>query len=344
MPDGAITLANRRAETFFGYQQEELIGQRVEMLLPIDLRDLHVEHVEDYVDDPKQRPMGANLDLAARHKYGTEIPVKVGLSPIKTETETLIMAYVVDITAEKQLEDGLRAALAKEKELNELKTSFTSIVSHEFRTPLSVILSSTELLSKFYDRMEPERRGEKLDVIDRQVKRLVQLLDDVLTITRSESAGFNFNPTPLDLVALCAEIVEDVRVGYVERRIVIDLTDHGFCHWVNVDEFLFSHILQNLTSNAIKYSRDGGTVRIALNCYATELELRVEDRGIGIPQEHRNRLFEAFNRAANVGGIQGTGIGMTIVKRAVATYGGTIAFESVEGEGTTFTVKLPIPG
>ncbi len=326
-----IALANRRAETFFGYSQQELIGQPAEVVLPGVVFDLQERH-----------GTGATLDLPARHRDGSEIPVKIGLSPIRTDAETLMMAYIVDISAEKQLEEGLRTALAKEKELNELKTSFTSIVSHEFRTPLSVILSSTELLTQYSERMDPERRLEKLTTIERQVKRLVQLLDDVLTITRAESTGFNFKPTSLDLVALCEEIVEEVRVGYAPG-IEIELTHQGVGGLIRADEFLFSHILQNLTSNAIKYSREGGQVLIALTRSGSALELRVEDHGIGIPERHQSRLFEAFHRAANVGGIQGTGIGLTIVKRAVDAYGGTIAFKSVEGEGTTFTVKLPIP-
>ena len=339
---GVITLANNRTESFFGYLQQELIGQSVEMLLPGVLRDVHIEHRENFMNELTQRAMGPNLDLVARHKNGAEIPVKIGLSPIRMGTETLIMAYVVDISAEKQLEDGLRTALAKEKELNELKTSFTSIVSHEFRTPLSVILSSTELLTQYSDRMDPERRLEKLTTIDRQVKRLVQLLDDVLTITRAESTGFQFKPTSLDLVALSTEIIEELQLGY-GQGVEIELAHQGVGDLVKADEFLFSHILQNLTSNAIKYSRAGEQVQVALTRSAATLELVVEDHGIGIPERHQDRLFEAFHRAANVGSIQGTGIGLTIVKRAVDAYGGTITFESVEGEGTSFTVRLPIP-
>ena len=329
---GVITIANKRAETFFGYSQPELIGQSAESLLPGAGFDRHGAD-----------RTGSTLDLTARRKDGSEIPVKIGLSPIRTDAETLIMAYIVDVSAEKLLEDGLRTALAKEKELNELKTSFTSIVSHEFRTPLSVILSSTELLTQYSERMNSERRAEKLITIERQVKRLVQLLDDVLTITRAESTGFRFKPTSLDMVALCEEIVEEVRVGYAQP-VEIELTYQGIEELIAADEFLFSHILQNLTSNAIKYSREDGRVQIKLIRSGQTLQLSVEDHGIGIPERHQNRLFEAFHRAANVGSIQGTGIGLTIVKRAVDAYGGTIAFKSVEDEGTTFFVQLPIPG
>jgi signal transduction histidine kinase len=149
-----------------------------------------------------------------------------------------------------------------------------------------------------------------------------------------------FNPTPLDLVALCEEIIEEVKVGY-PQNIHINFVHQGLCEQVSVDEFLLRHILQNLVSNAIKYSKVGGTVNIVLACSTTHLTIRVEDHGIGIPQQHQHRLFEAFHRAANVGQIQGTGIGLTIVKRAVDAHGGAIEFNSVEGQGTTFIIRLP---
>jgi PAS domain S-box-containing protein len=333
-----ITLVNRRAEETFGYERQELIGHPVEMLLPEQLSDIDVVHRVDKLIEPAHR---ANLELVARHKNGTEIPVKIGLSPINAGDETLIMAYIVDITADKQLEESLRTALAKEKELNELRTSFTSIVSHEFRTPLSVILSSAELLIKYGDRMDTIRRAEKLENITRQVGRLIKLMDDVLTITQSEGIGFVYKPSLINLVALSEQILEDVRTGY-PQQVQLELSTSGDCHEVMADEFLFSHILQNLTTNAIKYSRSNGIVRIMLACTESVLTLRVEDQGIGIPQQDQSRLFEAFQRAANVGQIQGTGIGLTIVKRAVDACGGRIEFESTEGVGTTFVVTLPV--
>jgi len=340
---GTITLANQRTEETFGYSPEELVGQPIETLIPISQHEAHMQHRARYTTDPVKRAMGANLDLTARRKNGTEIPVKIGLSPISIGAETLIMAYILDITADKQLEEGLRAALAQEKELNSLKTSFTSIVSHEFRTPLSVILSSADILTKYSDQLDEDQRSEKVENIRRQVKRLLNMLEDVLSITRSDSVGFDFKPSDLDLVALCDEIIEEARIAF-DHGVKIDFIHEGACDSVKVDEFLYRHIMQNLTTNAIKYSRDTGTVRIRLNCADTEMTLRVEDEGIGIPEAHQNRLFEAFNRAANVGDIQGSGIGLTIVKRAVDAYGGRLKFESAEGKGTTFTVTLPYDG
>lgn len=217
-------------------------------------------------------------------------------------------------------------------------------MSHEFRTPLSAILLATDTLTRYFDNMDPLRRIEKLESIADQAERLLQLLEDVLTFTRSDSKGFEFKSRKLDLVALSREIIEIVGATD-QNHVAINFTHEGDCADIFADEFLFSHILQNLASNAIKYSREGGTISIALNCRSDAVTLCVQDHGIGIPVEHQSRLFEAFNRASNVGAIKGTGIGLTIVKRAVDTYGGSVEVESVEGKGTTFTVTLPnIPG
>lgn len=341
--NGLITLANKRVEETFGYSRQELIGRSFEVVLPASVREQLVGDPAEYLVRLNEQSAGTNFDLAIRHKNGIEIPAKVGLSPITTGTETFIMAYIVDVTADKQLEASLRAALANEKELNQLKTSFTSIVSHEFRTPLSVILSSTELLSVYGERMDLNRRLEKLENITRQVRRLIQLLDDVLMITRSESTGFTFKPAMLNVLTLCEEVLEDIRVGY-RQNVAIEFVHEGDCSAVRTDEFLLRRIVQNLVSNAVKYSNDDGVVRVLLNCSDTALTLQVEDHGIGIPERDQSRLFEVFQRAANVGKIQGTGIGLSIVRRAVDACGGTIAFTSVEGKGTTFSVHLPISG
>jgi signal transduction histidine kinase len=194
---------------------------------------------------------------------------------------------------------------------------------------------------KYGERMDADRRIEKLDNITRQVRRLIKLMNDVLTITRSEGTGFNYQPALIDIVALTEEILEDVRAGYPDHA-HLELVTSGNLHEVMADELLFSHILQNLTTNAIKYSPEGGIVRVVLACDDAALTLSVEDRGIGIPEQDQSRLFEAFRRAGNVGHIHGTGIGLTIVKRAVDACGGKIDFESTEGVGTTFVVTLPI--
>src|SRR5690606_29659628 len=172
--------------------------------------------------------------------------------------------------------------------------------------------------------------------------RLTEMIDNVLMITRSETVGFKFNPQSIDLIAMCKSLLEEAQIRHSELKVTIDFTHQGIPESLAVDEFLFSHILQNLASNAVKYSHKGGTVYVRLNIKGDELILQVEDEGIGMPESYKSKLFESFQRASNVADIQGTGIGLTIVKRAIDSHNGEINVESHEGIGTKFTIKLPI--
>jgi signal transduction histidine kinase len=247
---------------------------------------------------------------------------------------------VRDITARKKVEAELRQALEIEKELNELKTNFISMVSHEFRTPLSVIMSSSELLTHYLDRMNEEKRANHLVRIKQQVIRLTNLVDDVLTISRAETTGLSFEPRVIDLRLLSESIVEEVLSGF-DPGYTVEFAPPDSCDQCFIDVNLFRHIFQNLVSNALKYSHPQGTITINMDCNDEAVILTVRDYGIGIPEEHQKNLFQTFHRASNVGNIQGTGLGLSIVKRSVDKHGGTIDFESVENEGTTFTVILP---
>ncbi len=334
--DGTIRQVNPGFSRQFGYGQDEVSGLALTTIVTPD----NAELVELALQQVIKGEQFQRYEVRARRKGGSEFPVDMLVSSYARDGSVGVVCSLRDIGHLKQIESELREALAKEKELSALKSSFTSLVSHEFRTPLAVIQFSADILLKYSDRMDQARRMEKLHTIRRQVKRLVELMNDVLTVTRAETIGLEFKPHTLDLGALCQEIVEEVKIGY-DHDVRIDFSYEGTCGLVGTDEFLFGHILQNLTSNAIKYSSAGSIVHIQLACSDADLTLRVADQGIGIPAEDQKRLFEAFHRATNVGQIQGTGIGMTIVKRAVEACGGSISFESVEGQGTTFIVSLP---
>ncbi len=335
--EGLIQQTNPGFNRQFGYDTDELFDKPLATVIAPEALDLFRDSLQMIGQNRETK----RIEVVVQRKNLTTFPADTLISSFAEGDERMVVYSLRDISRLKEVEAELRIALEKEKELNQLKTSFTSIVSHEFRTPLSVILASSDSLITYFDRMDQPRRIEKLEKINQQVQRLIRLMNDVLTITRSESVGFDFKPTSLDVIPLCEEIIEDVKVVY-KPDLSINFTSEGQCDSVKIDEFLFSHILQNLASNAVKYSKPGGKVEIHLNCSANELTLRVEDDGIGIPELHQAFLFQAFRRATNVGQIQGTGIGLTIVKRAVVAHGGTIDFSSVEGNGTTFVVKLPI--
>lgn len=246
-----------------------------------------------------------------------------------------------DITDRKWAEEEIYKALEKEKELSELKSRFVSMVSHEFRTPLATILSSAELL-EYYGHKSTEK--EKLDFfhqIRTAIQRMTGLLDDVLTINRAEAGKLEFRPAPLELEKFCRDLVEELQLNAGNKH-AISLVSQGQCTNACMDEKLLRHIFTNLLSNAVKYSPQGGTIHFEFACQNEESIFQVKDRGIGIPTEEQQRLFEPFHRAKNVGNIPGTGLGLSIVKRLVDLHEGRIEVASQVGNGTTFTVTLPL--
>ena len=238
-------------------------------------------------------------------------------------------------------EAELRTALEREKELGALKTSFVSLVSHEFRTPLNVIVTSSDILSRYLERLPEEERAEHLASIQGSVKRMSGMMEDVLLLGKFESGMQKFQPEELHLAAWCRRFVDEMQSA-TSARCAIDLTLGNFPAVVRADESLLRHILANLVSNAAKYSPEGAVVKLIVTQEGRDAVFRVEDKGIGIPEADRPRLFEAFQRGSNVGNIAGTGLGLVVVKRGVDMHGGSLEFTSNEGCGTTFTVRLPL--
>ena len=252
-----------------------------------------------------------------------------------------IVGVAEDVTSRKHAEEELRRALAQEQELGELKSRFISMTSHEFRTPLTGILSAAELLEHYGLRWAEDKRLRYLHQIQASVRNLTTLLDDVLIIGRTDAGRLPFAPVPLDLDRLCADLTEEVQLSTRLHTLVYTApTDHGLVH---MDPKLLRHILTNLLSNAVKYSPQGGPIEFAVERRLGVATFRIVDHGIGIPEAARERLFQTFHRASNVGDIPGTGLGLAIVKRSVDLHGGTIVYTSEPGQGTTVIVTLPSP-
>lgn len=279
------------------------------------------------------------LTLYGMHSAPLNFDVSVVAMPQDESSDSRIIITLHDITNRKRLEEELRNALDRERETRELKSRFTSMVSHEFRTPLAVIQSSSELLARYSERMTEQRRREQLTEIQHQVRNLVGLLEDVLTISRAENVGVDFKPAPLDLVALCRTTMAEIQA--TTSRHDLQLTTSGDCEEMWGDSKLLQQALRNLLTNAIKYSPAGGAVELRLDCREREVFITVTDHGIGIPEADKKYLFEAFHRAKNVGNISGTGLGLSIVSQAVEVHGGRIEVESTLGIGTSFTLALP---
>ncbi len=298
----------------------------------------------------------ADLQLLGRPPWWEPLPmgriftVAAGLGAAALVWIWLLRRQVVRRTAELQAEvsqrrraqSELHDALTAERELNELRSRFVSLVSHEFRTPLGVILSAAENLDAYFERLNCEQRRTQLGHVIQATRQMAKVMENVLFIGRAEAGKLEFKPGTLDLACFCESIVRQI-----ESSNKMDCSIHfraGVLPPAHGDENLIRHILINLLTNALKYSRQGPAIEFAVERHDGEAIFRVQDHGIGIPVADQKQLFSAFHRGGNVGHIPGTGLGLVIVKRCVELHGGQILCQSSEGQGTTFEVKLPLFG
>lgn len=245
-----------------------------------------------------------------------------------------------EISHRQLLEEELRNALIKEKELSNLKSNIISVVSHEYRTPLATILSSSELLEYYSDQWSKDKKKCHFQRIQSSVHHLTQLVNDVLVLNKTEVGKLLFNPTALDLLMFCPELIAEFQLTVkTQHRILFKTT--GLACVACFDEKLLRQLLTNLLSNAIKYSDQEADIQFLLIWTSDSVTFQICDQGIGILKAEIAQLFEAFYRGSNVGTISGTGLGLAIVKKCVELHNGEINVES-NGNGTIFTVTLPL--
>lgn len=333
-----ITYVNDRFCELLGYTREEIL-----QLTPYSLIDPLEKQKLDKQMARRRLAESSSYEILAKRKDGQSIYLLVAGAPLLDKQGVYIgsVAVATDITAQKQAEATLRQALTKERELGELKSRFVSMASHEFRTPLATILALSETISAYRQRMTDGQIDQRLNKIREQIHHLKEIIDDVLLLTRMQAKQGDFNPTPVDLDALCRSIISEFAsqpdVAY--RLAYVGDSTSGVLH---LDSKLMRRIISNLLSNAIKYSSAEKPVQLHLQSTATTVVLQVRDEGIGIPEADQPHLFEPFHRAANVGAIAGTGLGLVLTKEAVTLHHGTVTVESQLGVGTTFTVTIPI--
>jgi signal transduction histidine kinase len=262
---------------------------------------------------------------------------------LKDNTEKVVLLIVEgrDISDRKRAEAEIRNAWETERELNDLKSKFVSMVSHEFRNPMTVIRTAVEILETYNSTLNEQQKGKYFGQIQSALRQMLQLLDEVLLLGRSDAGKLEYQPAALDLEIFCAELVQTLQQS-VGENYQINFRIKGKKSSVEMDENLLRHILTNLLSNAIKYSPQGGVIQFELTYQEKNVHFLIQDSGIGIPLKDQQRLFETFHRASNVGRIQGTGLGLSIVKKCVDLHQGQIQLESEVDLGTTFTVTLPL--
>lgn len=338
-PDGTLTFANDAYCRYFNKKRSELIGQKFLPTMPSQDRELISQNFRSLSPGHPINTYEHRIILPSGEIRWQQWSDRAVFDDLGNFIEC--QAVGRDITQLKQAEVDIRMALDKEREVSELRSSFVALVSHEFRTPLTIIQSSTDLLENYNHKLSDEKKYKLFGRVQCAVRRMTHLLEDVLLIGKAEAGKLNFKPQSMDLPAFCRDIVENLQMS-ISSRHAIDFFMHGNCDDVQMDEKLLGHILSNLLVNAIKYSPQGGIIKLDVICSPESVSFSIQDTGIGIPKPDLEKLFESFRRASNVGSIPGTGLGLAIIKKCIDLHGGLISVESEVGIGTTFTVTLPL--
>lgn len=383
---GRIVLVNPAALHCFGYEAGELVNQPVEALIPESNRNIHEQMRKNYYDTPRPWAMGHGRELLARKKDGASFPVEVSLSYYKQNDELFVIAFIVDISFRKQIEQSMKQqkkelekvtddvrkmnmelelkveertvilkealmkleqsqqelseALNKEKELNEIKSRFVSMASHEFRTPLSTVLSSASLLAKYTGAGDQEKRDKHINRIKESVAHLNDILEDFLSFGRLDEGKVSTHCSEFDLKELVQDTIESMKSLLKKDQELVCM--HNGRTLVYSDKKLLKNILVNLVANAIKFSHEGLPITISSKVEGGRAEISVEDKGIGIALSDQEHLFTSFFRAKNAVNIQGTGLGLHIVKRYLDLLGGEVCLQSELNKGTKVTFTIPV--
>jgi len=358
--NGTVTLVNAMTEQLFGYTREELIGQPLETLLPASTHAAHVAHRTSYSQNPHPRQMGTNIDLFARHRDGSEFPVEISLSPLRSPTGTLVSAAVRDISERKEAEQQLarqaqELQLAKEQaeeaaylaeEANRSKSAFLANMSHEIRTPMNAILGFSEILN---EAVSDTQQKHYLNSIQASGKSLLTLINDILDLSKVEAGKLELHYTATDLRAVCGDMVAIFSHKAQEKALELSLEiDEALPQVLLLDETRVRQILINLIGNAIKFTTSGRVRMIAKartdahDSSRMDLHLAVEDSGIGIPLAEQDKVFGAFEQRSgqSINEFGGTGLGLAITRRLVEMMNGSISVDSEEGRGSTFRIHL----
>ena len=338
--DGMIRFANPRATVLTGYAFHELSSKMFVDFIHPDDREVVLGN---YLRRMKGEEVESFYPFKVICKDGNHIIVEVNAVAIEWQGKPATLNFLTDVTERKRAEEEIKKALEKERELSELRSRFISMTSHEFRTPLTSIMSSAEIIEKYFDKLSAEQLNKNLHRIQENVKHMSQLLNDVLIIGKTEAGKLELNRQHVNLKRLCHSIVEQFEMSTLQKtKRNFKFVEKDLCENASLDPKLIRQILDNLISNAVKYSPENSDILFEAGCTNDKIFFKIQDNGIGIPVEDQKRLFEPFYRATNVGTISGTGLGMAIVKNSVELHGGTITLESEENAGARFIVELPL--
>ncbi|HSZ24909.1 MAG TPA: PAS domain-containing sensor histidine kinase [Cytophagaceae bacterium] len=333
---GTIESANPATCRLFGYMQEEMIGQNIKMLMPEPDRSNHDQYIENYQNTGIGKIIGKGREVIGKRKDNSTFPFLLSISVVELSERRIFTGIIHDISELQEVKDALK----KEMELNELKSRFVTMASHEFRTPLSAILSSVSLISKYNDPKDDEKRIKHINRIKSSVANLTGILNDFLSLSKLDEGKVLNTPVEFDSAELAREIVEEISPILKTNQVLL-YHHYGENSIVTLDKNIIKTICLNLLSNAIKYSSEGKEIEFIVSIHPDYIDLAIKDNGIGIPEADKQHLFNRFFRAQNAGNIEGTGLGLNIVKRYTDLLNGKISFLSELNKGTSFTVTIP---
>ena len=371
---GIVESINPAASTLFGYDADEVIGNNVSMLMPEPDHSQHDGYIANYLNTGEKKIIGIGREVRGLRKDGTTFPFRLAVSEVHYENKIAFTGFVHDLSKEKEAEEKLfrhmeeleatvsnrtkdliklvselektksevSQSLEKEKELNQLKSRFVSMASHEFRTPLSSVLLSASLIEKYVEKPDLANVMKHTGRIKGSVQLLTSILNDFLSLERLEAGKIAVDKKQFSLVQLAEEITEEMQlICKANQHIVYQHT--GATGEVMLDPNLVKNCVINLISNAIKYSGENSFIEFNTEIGAGSCTITVKDNGIGIPEEDHKNLFEPFFRAHNTGNIPGTGLGLNIVKRYVSLMAGEVNCRSALNEGTIITLSFNNP-